>query len=157
LSQEANNLRIAVLFANEKIYNDENYDEYTSSCELISLVQVGNEVHFIQIGQPALYLIRNGVAVLPMACHMDLSMNVSTEKNIISPLPSQLLGVEKHIDFSVRTFIPQSRDKVALLSRTFAPASFLNSPPDKSQLEHLTQNISQENPDNPFWLGLLEF
>ncbi|MCB0390082.1 MAG: hypothetical protein KDD58_02270 [Bdellovibrionales bacterium] len=157
LSQEANDLRIAVLFANEKIYNEDNNDEYVTGCELVSMVQVGNEVHFIQVGQPAIYLIRNGISLLPMACHLDMSMNSSTEKNLISPMPSKLIGLEKTIDFSVHTFVPQVRDKIIFLSRTFAPSKIFNMDFSSVNLDSLTIEISRENPNNPFWIGLLEF
>ena len=157
LAQEANDLRIAVLFANEKIYAEDNYDEYFTGCELLTMVQAGNEVHFVQIGQPAVYLIRNGVAMLPMASHLDLTMNVSTEKKLISPMATKLLGLENSIDFSVQTFVPQSRDKIIFLSRTFAPKSFLNTDFDSANIDDMAKNISKDNPDNPFWIGMLEF
>lgn len=157
LSKEANDLRLAVLYANEKIYSNENSNEYLSGCELLTITQTGNEVHLVQIGQPAIYLSRPGLPPLPMACHMDMSMNFSTGQHLLSPLPTQLLGVENHIDFSVISFIPQTRDKLIFISRTFAPASFLNMDYNQCDLSYLTKIISHENTQNPFWLGFLEF
>ncbi|MCB9027217.1 MAG: hypothetical protein H6625_12920 [Bdellovibrionaceae bacterium] len=157
LSQEANDLRMAILFANEKICNSVNQSEYLSGCEFLTMTQVGNEVHFVQIGQPAIYLLRNGIPLLPMACHIDMSMNFSSRKELLSPLPTQLLGIESSIDFSVNTFIPQSRDKILFLSRTFAPSSFLNISYENANMDVLVNAMSKENPENPFWIGILDF
>ncbi len=157
LSRPANNLRTAVLFANEKIYNEDNYDEYRSACELLTIAQTGNEVHFIQVGQPAIYLIRKGLPMLPISCNIDMSVNMSTHKKILSPLPAKLVGLEDSLSVFVSSFVPQARDKVILLSRTFAPNYFYNTSYDKINLDNLVKNIIKENSDAPFWLGLLEF
>lgn len=157
LSKEANLLRTSVLLANEKVFQEENFDEYSSACEVIAVTKVGNEVHLIQVGQPSLYLHRKGFAVQPLACSLDLSMNISHNQDLASPLPSKLIGLEKNIDIAVHTFIPQQRDRLIFLSRTFAPETFFNLKNTDFTMVDLTRSIAKENTANPFWLAILEF
>ena len=99
-------------------FTDENFEEYISGCELLALSQNGNELNFVQIGHPAIYLFRPGLNVQPIASHVDLSLDMTSEKNYISPLPTKLLGTENNIQVEVKTIVPQVKDKLVLLSRT---------------------------------------
>jgi hypothetical protein len=161
LSYEANMLRTAILLANERIYREENEDEYVSACELIAIARVGNELHIVQVGQPGVYLARNSFCLQPIGGQLDLSLSVSNKNSMLSPLPSKLMGLEKNIDISVCTMIPQNKDKLVLISRTFLPNYFFQSqslvkPNSNLDLDQIVRNVIQEDKESPFWVGILE-
>lgn len=56
--KELNELRIALLLANEKVYRSVNQQEYVSSCELTILLRNKNRIYFAMIGDHQLLLRR---------------------------------------------------------------------------------------------------
>ena len=58
LSPQANNLRAAVMLANDVIYREENKNEYQSGAEVFVFSRNATEVSFVQIGQPHVFLHR---------------------------------------------------------------------------------------------------
>ncbi len=58
--KEGNELRIATLIANEKSYRTLNQDEYTSACELTTILVKNNRIYFCSIGGHEICLNRKG-------------------------------------------------------------------------------------------------
>lgn len=156
LSPLANNLRIAIKLANDTIYNNENKNEYTTGIELFVLARAKFEVAWAQIGLPCPILIRSQIGLMPIGNTFDLSLEHSVGRNLMSPLPNQLLGLDLFTDFSIQTFRPQTNDRLIVTSRSCIPPKVWQAQPQEQNLEYFSKIMSQAQSDLPFWIGLLD-
>lgn len=158
LNPVGNVLRSAVLMANDLIYREDNKNEYVSGVELLVLAFNQHEWVWIKIGQPNLLLDRFEHFILPISAAIDYSTSYSTKHALYqAPLPSDMLGLHTTSNISVQSFKPSAGDRLILLSRTHVNPALLSVRPPQRQLEALTQRLAEENPEMPFWLGILEF
>lgn len=156
LSPLANTLRAGIMLANDIIYREENKSEYQSGVELLVFTRNSTEIAFVQIGQPHVILNRTsrpGSPMIPIGVQLDLSMEWSVGKKILSPLPHDLLGLYTTSNFQVMMFRPMPGDELIFLSRTELPPSLLQTPPSERTLESLSRILAKDDPDQPFWLG----
>lgn len=153
ISPAANHLRVALMLANDYLYRDENKDEYQNGVELFAASLVDQEIIWVNIGYPQVFLKRTGHTLLPLGGNVDLTLNYSKEK-MLPPLPQNLLGLAQTSNFAVQSFRPQAGDKILLLSRSrVCPALFLE---QDLILERLSDLFVQDDPEMPFWVGLAE-
>lgn len=156
LSSNANNLRIAALIANEKIYREENDDYYNSAVEIFALSIEGNEVSWIQFGHPNVFLKRQNKGLVALGSHLDLPMDVkSKDGKILPPLPSTVLGLDSSTNFLVGSFISQDKDQLVMVSRSHLPISFYQINDRGMSMRNMTQALVDDNAEMAFWLGSL--
>jgi hypothetical protein len=154
LSPMANHLRIAVKLANDAIYHEDNKREFVSAIELFVLARSHNEIVWTQIGQPFALLDRPQRPLTPLGNFQDLSVEFSTQARALAPLPHRLLGLDNSSDFSIESFRPHYQDRLVLLSRSgLAPSIFQLSPADRN-LKYITELLSQDDVDLPFWAAI---
>ena len=96
LQQMGNVLRMAVIMASEKIFNEFNKDEYTSGFEIFAAVQDGPQWTYVSCGQPSLVISRKKLGTVPLSQSIDMNV-LSLRSCIHAPLPSQLLGLGQHL------------------------------------------------------------
>lgn len=156
LSPAANNLRAAVLLANEAIYSEINSSEYKSACEIFVGARMDNEFSFVQVGQPQVYIGRPGLPVQPLATGTDLSTCLSPPGRQLPPVPRVLMGVEKSVNLTVQSYPFSKQDKVVLLSRSLTPPRFLSIEHSNISIDYLADSLIQQDERMPFWLGVLE-
>src|SRR6185436_19410368 len=77
LSVAENNIRTAVILANEQIYRQENREEYHAGFEIFVASWVGGEFSWVQIGQPHLCLWRKDFPIFPCGLSPDHSFDLS--------------------------------------------------------------------------------
>ena len=158
LSHEENVLRRSVLAGNEHIHQSQNRGkDYSVGYELVCGIQDKNQVLFIQIGHPAIYLDREGGSLQPMGHVLDLSGGHSRLSKRLPPLPSQLFGIYPDIHCSVFRFPLLSGDRLIFISRAFVPGGMLDVKRGNRNLNHLALFLSQDDSAMPFWLGFLDF
>jgi hypothetical protein len=155
LSSIENNLRTAILIANDKIFQRCNKEAYSSSCEAVILHTQNSQVAWVQIGQPHILLLRKD-KIFPLQVTFDLSVDFQ----IPSPLPSRLIGLERAWDLEVRSMVLSEDDSLILLARSFIPPAFFNqklssNTPEKT-IDTLFEAAVADNPKSPFWLTLLK-
>jgi len=155
LSSLENNLRTAILIANDKIFQRCNKETYSSSCEALILHNQNSQVAWVQIGQPHILLLRKG-KLFPLQVTVDLSVDF----NVPSPLPSRLIGLERAWDLEVRSLVLADEDSLILLARSLIPPAFFNQKlsddsPEKT-IEILFEAAVADNPKAPFWVTLLK-
>lgn len=154
LSSPANNLRIAVLLANESLYREDNKDEYRSGIELFAAARNQNELVWIQVGHPNVLLNRRHRSLLlPFSMQLDLSDELGTGEVPLPPVPVQLLGVDANPNIFINSFRPQEEDSLVLVSRSWLPEELLSVPHEKRDLEQLSHTLASGD-DHPFWLGI---
>ena len=153
LSAAENNLRAALLIANEFTFQKCNKESYASGAEALILHFHGPEVAWVQVGQPHLLLVRDG-KLYPLQVALDLACDFKNS----SPLPSKLVGLERTWDLEVRSLVLQDNDSLVLLARSFIPSSFFShsykGDPTKTT-ETLFDLAVKDNNKLPFWLTIL--
>ncbi len=157
VSPMANNLRAAIMLANDMIYREENGSEYNSGYELCVLFWNRQECVWAQIGQPQIFLDRHPNYLTALSSSTDLAGAHSADlKASLAPLPSQLLGLYSTSNFSVHGFKPLPGDQLILTSRSFITPYFLAATKNERRLEELSRRLSKDNVDMPFWLASLQ-
>ncbi len=156
LSDQANHLRIGMMIANDVLYRGENKAEYVSGVEVLAIARSEGEVAWAQVGAPHLLLRRSGRPLVPLATAFDHSFELSLKGGLSAPLPSKLLGVEPACNIVCGDLQAGDKDLLVLLSSSLLPQSlWTDSGP--MDLQAITRHLVQEDPDSPFWLGLVDF
>jgi hypothetical protein len=86
---------------------------------------------------------------------LDLSFDHSTTTTL-PPLPKELYGLSQHLSMMHGNFLQKRGDQLLFIARSYVPYETFQLSSREMSLEKLTQILSQENVDQPFWLGLLE-
>ncbi len=156
LPDEVNYLRTAIQIANEGLYRSENRGEYESGVELTVLYKKRSQIAWAQVGAPAIMLKRGSIPLQPLSAPIDLSMELSPDENFLSPLPSQLLGLEPTCDIKVGHFNSRPKDQVILLSCSRLPRALWSVKSSILTLPELTSCLVQGQEEQPFWLGIVD-
>ncbi|MDZ4660082.1 MAG: hypothetical protein SGJ18_00550 [Pseudomonadota bacterium] len=156
LSPIANNLRIATLLANDKIFREENKTEYTSGVELFAASIEKNDVVWLQVGHPNVLLARTGKGVIPLGSHVDLALDIAAGSKILPPLPSQLIGLDMSCNLTIGSFRPQINDKLILVSRSAMSDRIYLLSDKEWNLTSVSQSLAQNHPELAYWLGVLD-
>ncbi len=155
LQQMGNILRMAVIMASEKIFNEFNKEEYTSGFEVFAAVQDGPQWIYVSCGQPSLVINRKDMGSVPLSQAVDL--NVLTLRNsILDPLPNQLLGLGQHPPIQYGNVYLKDTDKLALISRTYLPNQFFELNRERFNSDEIAKTLAKENQEVPFWLGFID-
>lgn len=157
LSPMANNLRAAIMMANDCLYREDNKDEYLSGVELFAIARKNNECAWAQVGNPSVFLSKKHCHLIPIGYHSDLSLHLSpSSKSLLPPLPGQLIGLHTTSNILIQSFRPSPEDKLILLSRSLIPSGFTDTEGSQRDLSQISNLLSQQNPSMPFWLGMIE-
>lgn len=157
LSDETNYLRTAILIANDIVYRGDNKLEYSSGVEVLALYKKGNQVAWAQVGKPSLLIQKDGQSLQPISMGFDLAVELGTVTEKLPPLPAQLLGLESKCHVQCGSFKVDTNDQLVLLSSTSIPASLWQKEFSNLDMEGITRRMIQDEPENPFWLGLIPF
>ncbi len=155
LSTQANNLRIATLLANEALYRDDNRQEYRAGVELFAATIDDNELVWVQAGNPQILLSREGRSPISLGAQIDLAADLSEGETTLSPLPSQLLGLDSTLNLNLNSFRVRAGDKIILLSHSYPPQQFYGLKNDELNLDSISRTLAVHFPDLAFWIGLL--
>ena len=156
LSTNANNLRIAAMLANEQIYREENHSDYNSGVEIFAISIDENELSWLQLGHPNIFLKRPQRGLVPLGSHLDLPMDVTPPNtSLYPPLPNSVLGLDPTANFLVGSFIPQKEDQIIMVSRSYLPTQFYQSKTHDFSIKKMTQILANDNPEVAFWVGSL--
>lgn len=155
LSPIANSLRIATLLANDRLYREENKNEFTVGVELFVAAIDRFDIVFIQVGHPNILLARLGRGLIPLGSHMDLALDISGTNKVLPPLPSQFIGLDPSANMTIGSFRPQANDQLILISRSaMADRIYLLSQHEWT-LDGVAKSLSENHPDLAFWTGML--
>lgn len=156
LTDEANYVRTALHIANDILYRGENRKEYLSGVEIMALLCRDNQIAWAHVGCPSLFIQRRDGRLQPLSMGLDLSTELKQQDEVLAPLPTQLLGLEStcHVR-SGHTRINEG-DQLVLLASSLIANSLLIRPLGEFALADITNRMIQEEPENPFWLGLVD-
>jgi hypothetical protein len=147
LTPLANKIRTGLLISNSAIYNSFNNKAYAAGCEYLCIATEGRELVIAQVGGPSVIMVRNRKNFL-LTTSSDLYLK-STD-----PIPNNLMGIENECYPQINSVRFESEDFLIFISRSSLPCNILNSNL-ALPLQNLTQLISQEDPNVPFWIGRL--
>ncbi|MCY4513299.1 MAG: hypothetical protein OXB86_06390 [Bdellovibrionales bacterium] len=157
LSPEENVFRQAVLSCNEQVFKEQNKEsEYTFGYEMVCGVVRQQQILFIQVGHPYIYLDRSDIPLQPMGHVLDLASGFSRLPQNPPPLPSQLLGLYSDMHFSVFRLPVEKTDRLLFISRSFIPVSVITAPRKERTLNRIARCLAEDNQNIPFWIGLLD-
>lgn len=155
LSDEVNYLRIALHIANDLLYRGQNRVEYLAGVEVVALLNRGSQIAWAQVGSPNLLIQRKNQSLQPLSVSLDLSSEMSTEGEMLPPLPSHLLGLDPTCHVQCGHSRVESGDQLVLMaSSTIAPSLWAQDA--KTDFGTITQRMIQEAPNAPFWMGLIQ-
>ena len=157
LSQTENLLRSLLLACNDWVFKEQNLSKDYRFAYEIFLARLDEKIlSFCQIGQPFVYLDREGWSLQSLFSVLDFPALFSKGRQRLDPLPSQLLGLKPGSHCSVFSLPLQEKDQLLFLSRDFAPVDFLEIPREQRNLEYLSSFLSSKEEKSPFWLAQLE-
>jgi hypothetical protein len=158
LSRQANILRIATLLANDFVYRGENRGEYTSGYEVVTLLKEGTQLTWAHAGGPNLLIKKGKRPLLPLVTQYDLSTDMSGAKEMMPPLPTNLLGIDTSCQIICGDMLIGDNDQVVLASASTLPSAFWGKSKSASlNLEKITEMMTADDPDSPFWIATINF
>jgi hypothetical protein len=158
LSKEANYLRVATLLANDLVFRGENRSEYNSGYEVLILLKSHEQVTWAHVGGPHLLLKKSQRPLVPVLTQFDLSTELSTPNVVLPPLPSRLLGMDSSCQIICGDVTLAKDDQLVLTSSSQLPSAFwLESQKAPVNLEKVTNWMSKDNPEMPFWIATVNF
>lgn len=157
LTDETNYLRTAILIANDIVYRGENKLEYSSGVEVLALYKKDNQIAWAQVGNPSLFIQRSEQSLQPVSMGFDLASEVGTSDEKLPPLPVHLLGLEPKCHVQCGSMKVNADDQLVLLSSTCIASSLWQKDSVNLDMEAITRRMIQDDPERPFWLGLIPF
>ena len=156
LSPIANQMRTALLIANNHIYSEENNREYQSGIEVLLIYPDEQEICLGQIGGPSVFMDRKNSSLIPLISTWDLSTEIYTGGKLLPPLPKSLAGIDSSPQVHMTSMRRGPSDKLILLHRSYYPNNFYTIRQEKRNLEGLSEALSKSDPHCPFWLGVIK-
>lgn len=153
LPNEVNYLRTSLLIVNEFLFRSENRTEYYAGVEVLVLFKRGHQLAWAQVGGPSVLIQRQYQSVQPLSISLDFA---SQSSQLMAPLPTNLLGIDRSCNIQVGHTHVGSQDKVILLASSRISTHIWKRAGGDLDLSQLTQSMIQENPESPFWMGIVD-
>jgi hypothetical protein len=159
LSPMANNIRVALMLANDMIYKEENSEELLTGLEVAVIAQDQSQIVIGQIGAPSIYLARGVSPLVNISSYFDLSASaIATNTNLRTPpLPATLLGTHANALVTLNSFKPQTADKIILSTLNTVPTDLNQVAKSNYSFKNLVDHLVNKQPDQGFWLGQINF
>ncbi|XGC81278.1 hypothetical protein ACES2L_02125 [Bdellovibrio bacteriovorus] len=153
LTDEINYVRTGILIANDLLYRGENKMEYFSGVEILAIFKRGTQVAWAQVGAPTLMIQRKNRSLQALSIGNDLSSEFPDLN--LPPLPAQLLGLEPTCYIQCGHTHVVEGDQLVLLASSNVATSLWSKEYQEADLSTITTRMIQEDPEAPFWLGLV--
>lgn len=154
LTPLANNVRVAMMLLNDTLYREQNREDYLEGVEILICARHENEITLAQVGQPHVFLSRRGMPLISLRSGGDLALELSQAPELLSPLPHSLIGLYSTSNFTIQSYRSNKEDQLVFLARSHYPQEFLQLASQERGLDELSQALSKEHPDVPYWLGI---
>lgn len=153
LNSAANKLRMGLMTANQFLFKGENAKAWKTAVEIVAIHYDQPVLSWAHVGGPHL-LLADSRFTHPLAYALDWD----AQTQIQGPLFSQALGIEAHLPISAGSVRVSKESQLLMLSRSHWPRSILSQAFGKKQSEQemdlVLKALVEENPENPFWLGI---
>ena len=153
LSNNENNLRVAVILAAQKIYSEFNTEEYM--CGVESFVMISSKQELIWFATKGFNtVVFNNHGVFPMQLNIPLSVQLNNKAKS-TPLPLELLGINQSEHILPNSIKKTSSDKFVLILRNHFNPKLMNFKSSEVSIKTISKILSQDI-DEPYWLGVIE-
>lgn len=150
LSERTNQMRSAVLFANEQLHLKENSKEYRSAVE-IALIHFDKKVlSWVQVGNPHL-ILKTLRGLQPLATQPDWSWQMQQD----TPLVCKALGLERTCYPHCGSHRLMQDEQLVLVSRSSVPSKFYAL--ENVNIAACSSALVEDQSEAPFWIGILNF
>ncbi|MBO9667433.1 MAG: hypothetical protein J7501_11560 [Bdellovibrio sp.] len=155
MTDETNYVRTALMIANDALYRGENKNSYNSGVEILVIFKRGLQLAWAQVGSPSMFIQRENQKLQPLSINTDLSSELRSSEENLPPLPGQLLGLDRTCYIQCGHTFVREGDQIVLLAGTSIATSLWTLEPHEGNLGRITDRMIQEEPESPFWLGLI--
>lgn len=124
------------------------------SIELLSLIKIQNHIYIAQTGQPNILLLEDNM-IVPLSTITDYCFDYKEANSI--PIPKSTLGDSKNLDINFLRIRVKENSKILFLSRSWIPRGVFDKSLEELNMHNLSQSICSDQPEIPFWIGLLSF
>lgn len=155
LSDEVNYVRTGILLANDLLYRGENRSEYFSGVEVMAIFKRGSQIAWAHVGCPSLFVQRKTQGLQPLSIGLDLSSETTPALDL-PPLPAQLIGLDPTCHVQCGHIHVAESDQLVLLASSQIATTLWKKESSNVDLSKITSGMIQENPESPFWLGIIE-
>ena len=147
---QVDHLRQSLLVTAQMIYKKTNSKHARLLLESLVLQKIGNSLIWAHVGQPHLFLLRSG-RVATLAAQADHSL---LDTNL-PPLPNSGLGLESQTFVQTGSLRLLAGDQILLLAQSWLPQwpVWEKNP----SFRHLTSDLIDRQPTQPFWCGIIRF
>lgn len=142
-------LAAAVLGAHEQIERKYNSQEYTTIIELVILKKQGHRVQWLKVGGPSLLLAREK----DLIC-LEHTHGLSAQHGQRAPMVTNGLGTSDPPLINQGIFHINPGERIVLLNRDSLPSSLYLS--ELRNLDAWSGQLAQDDPQVPFWIGMVE-
>lgn len=152
LNFEGKKLKNIFLKANIEIYEKQNKPEYSSACEAALFSVTNQTLNWVQVGQPHILLWRDN-----KLHYLHTARDFSLDFKMPSPLPYELLGVQRSPELTFNTFSINEGDRFFLFTGAVVPNCFFTGKINalESLLTDLSKMAIEEAPEKSFGLAEL--
>ncbi len=154
LSTEANNIRMSIILASQRIYSEFNENEYSCGVETFVMARSKNELIWFSTKGFCLILYKDDRS-FPLQTCVPLSVQ-SQNKDKTVPLPLELVGLNANEYVIPGSIKGISNDKLILLLGNYFDPQLMDLDLSKVTLDNASKILSSDG-ENPFWLGVVEF
>ena len=145
LSLAANHLRIALMLANDKLYNEYNKDEYTAIAEVMIVSIQDRELNIAYAGGPSFLCQYAGQEIIALHNSNHLSHQFVQSRNY--PLPKDYIGAEMKKNVKTESFRHTNKNTYYFILADALP------PIGKDDNIKTLETKLKLNSEKPFWLA----
>lgn len=156
LTPLANNLRVALMLANDSLYREENKSEYTAGVEVFVFAHAQGELAYAQVGSPQFLVAREGMPWIPVSVQIDMATELSVHPELLAPLPQNLIGLHTTTNMNVASIRTQPHDRLVFLSHSVISHPLFGLSHAQTNIESISSTLANQFPDQPFWVGVLD-
>lgn len=149
VSTPANRLIAGIKQANQYLYKTENAKLWKAAVEITALHYDRGVLSWVHVGSPHV-ILNDGKNIHPVAYVVDWVAQTGNQ----GPLFSQALGMDPHVNMTVGSLRLGSETQILLLGRSIMPRSVLSC--EKFVAPEIQRLLVDDDPNAPFWLGLVE-
>lgn len=153
LSKSANNLRMAIILASQKIYSEFNSKEYNCGIETFVMAVADQELTWFATKGFCVTLYKQD-NVFPLQSSVPLLIQ-SNNQDKTAILPLELIGInvnEYIIPNSIKSTVI---DKLVLLLRNKFEPELIKLTSNEIDLDNVSSMLSSDA-EHPFWLGIIQ-
>lgn len=157
-----NQLRIALLLANERLYRVVNSTEYTFGVETLVLFKQQHQISWARVGGLGMVLVNptqskpQKLNTICLSSTLDHEFQSLDPKQNLAPLPIETLGMNSSCNLQFGSFRLKEGDQLLLVSGAELLKPLVCDKDFEFDFQKITQKIIKNQPQSSFWLAQID-